>query len=176
MLINYKNIPLSDFSFNELYCQNGTNPCYNNNSGIKYTTYSGLNYNACGTTVSESDNTCATTSCLLNNSNIGNIPMCDINVKLNDYMNHRVFSEISQKTGSTLNLCSHIETIKKCNSYIICYISNVGNVYTLNYQFIGILPEQNNLTIQVDIMNEKLNNTKNRLVLLPFYRYLINNL
>ena len=172
---NYQSIPLSNFSFNKLYCQDGTTPCYNNNSGITYTTYNGINYNACGSTVSDSDNTCATTSCLINNSNIANIPRCNINIKLNDYMNHHVFSEISQKTGSTLNICSHIQTIKKCNSYIICYISNVGNVYTLNYQFIGILPQQNNLTVQVDIMNEKLNNTQNSLVSLPFYRYVINN-
>jgi hypothetical protein len=45
------------------------------------------------------------------------------------------------------------------NSAILCYVTNLGNVQTLNYQFFGSLPEQSTLTVQYDVMNNILNNT-----------------
>ena len=171
---NYPQIPLNNFSYKENYCENGTKPCYDKSNGIALTTYSGIKYNACGIPTSSTDNTCVEEpSCMIADNPINGIPICNINYKLNDYMNSNAFGELSQKTGSTLNICENISAIKKCNSFIICYINNIGNVYTLNYQFFGSLPEESKLTVQSDIMNTLLNNKNHKIGLLPFYRDII---
>lgn len=111
---------------------------------------------------------------MITDNPINGIPKCKIgDYKLNDYMNSNAFGALSQKTGSTLNICENITAIKKCNSFIICYINNIGNVYTLNYQFFGSLPEESKLTVQSDIMNNLLNSKNHKIGLLPFYRTII---
>jgi hypothetical protein len=85
-------------------------------------------------------------------------------------MNGNIFGALSQKTGGNLNICETSKIIKKCNSFIICYVNNIGNVYTLNYQFFGSLGEESSLTLQVDIMNQFLNNK-----LLKVYRDVLIN-
>ncbi len=173
---NYPEIPYNEMLYQEQYCTGNSKPCYDKSNGIALTSYSGMKYNACGTPTSSIDNTCVgTPSCMITDQNINGIPKCNKTYILNDYMNSNAFGEISKKTGSTLNICEAIKHIKKCNSFIICYVNNLGNVYTLNYQFFGSLPEESNLTLQVDIMNELLNNTNNKIALLPFYRNIIKN-
>ena len=173
---NYLQIPQSEFSYEENYCIEGSKPCYDKENGIALTTYNGIQYNACGTPISETDNTCnGPPKCLITSNDVNGIPKCNRNIKINDYMNNIPFSQISQKIGSTLNICDTINYVKKCNSFIICYITNIGNVSTLNYQFFGSLPEESSLTIQSDVMNELLNNTNNKIGLLPYYRNTIQN-
>lgn len=174
---NYSQIPLNQLYYEEKYCTGNTKPCYDKSNGIALTTYDGLKYNACGTPTSSTDNTCVETpSCMISNDIINGIPKCNKSYQFIDYMNNSTaFAAISQKTGGTLNICETIKIIKKCNSFIICYISNIGNVSTLNYQFFGSLPEESSLTVQTDIMNQLLNNGNTKIGLLPFYRNIIIN-
>ena len=173
---DYSEIPIREFLYEEKYCTEGSKPCIDKNNGIALTTYNGIQYNACGTPTSAIDNTCVgNPTCFITTNSVNGIPPCNKTVQLTDYMNNSAFREISQKTGSTLNICDTINYIKKCNSFIICYITNIGIVSTLNYQFFGSLPEESSLTLQIDIMNEFLNNKNNRIGLLPFYRNIIQN-
>lgn len=173
---DYTQIPESEFLYEENYCSGKSKPCTDKNNGISLTTYNGIKYNACGTPTSSSDNTCVgSPKCLITSNSVNGIPVCNKNVKLTDYMSNIPFGQISQKSGSTLNICDTINYIKKCNSFIICYVTNIGNVSTLNYQFFGSLQEESSLTLQNDVMNELLNNTKNKIALLPYYRYIIQN-
>jgi hypothetical protein len=173
---DYTQIPQSEFLYEENYCTGNTKPCTDKNNGISLTTYNGIQYNACGTPTSSTDNTCiGNPTCFITNKSVNGIPICNKNVQLTDYMNNIPFSQISQKTGSTLNICDTINYIKKCNSFIICYVTNIGNVSTLNYQFFGSLPEESSLTLQTDFMNELLNSKNNKIGVLPLYRNIIQN-
>ena len=173
---DYSQIPQSEFLYEENYCTGNTKPCTDKNNGIALTTYNGIQYNACGTPKSSIDNKCVgNPKCLITNKSVNGIPKCKKNEQITDYMSNIPFSEISQKSGSTLNICETINYIKKCNSFIICYVTDIGNVSTLNYQFFGSLPEESSLTLQVDSMNELLNNTNNKIGILPLYRNIIQN-
>jgi hypothetical protein len=168
---NYPNIPLDELTYEVKYCSGNSKPCYDKSNGISLTSYSGMNYNACGTPTSSTDNTCVgTPTCMIANESINGIPKCNRTYILNDYMNGNIFGALSQKTGGNLNICETSKIIKKCNSFIICYVNNIGNVYTLNYQFFGSLGEESSLTLQVDIMNQFLNNK-----LLKVYRDVLIN-
>jgi hypothetical protein len=70
-----------------------------------------------------------------------------------DYMNIAPSFLQSSYSGSNLNICNTFNY----NSYIICYITNIGNVQTLNYQFFGPLENESALTMQYDKMNNILN-------------------
>lgn len=173
---DYTQIPQSEFLYEENYCTGKSKPCTDKSNGISLTTYSGIQYNACGTPKSSTDNTCVgSPTCLITNKTVNGIPVCKKNVQLTDYMSNVPFGQISQKNGSTLNICDTINYIKKCNSFIICYITNIGNVLTLNYQFFGSLQEESSLTLQEDVMNNLLNKKANQIGILPLYRNIIQN-
>lgn len=72
---------------------------------------------------------------------------------IQDYMNIAPSFLQSSYTGSNLNICDRFNF----TSCIICYITNIGNVQTLNYQFFGSSSEESSLTVQYDMMNNILN-------------------
>lgn len=166
----YPELPESNIQKTEIYCPNGQTTCNVNNLGIG-STLSNQNFNACGnSTVSDEDNTCfGEPTCLFYTPPQGssmpkdsnNIPYntCNINVQVDDYMNFYLFNSVLKNNNSTLDTCAYLNQFRKnYNSFIICYVSDMGVVKTLNYQFFGAMPEESTLTVQKDMMNDILNN------------------
>ena len=158
-------IPDSDFRHEEKYCPTGTSPCMNNDNGIDLTTYGNIPFNACGNPISEEDNTCDTTTCVFYNPSPNGIPSCKKETKTYDYNNFSLYGELNSNKK-----CEQFNSLKGGLSFILCYITNVGNVETLNYQYFGA--NESSLTTQVDKMNYLLNNCSPN-TLLPYYRGLI---
>ena len=89
--------------------------------------------------------------------------MPNVNPTVNSYVNYGAVANLQNVLGSNLTICSILNNFAKnsvnhFNSAILCYVTNLGNVQTLNYQFFGTMPEQSTLTVQYDIMNNILNN------------------
>ena len=170
-------IPDSKFEYSQTICPTGTSPCMDIQDGITVTTYDNLNYNACGKKMSGTNNCEGTPNCVLYDTGIGSIPSCSINKKTYDYMNYSAFTNITQTTGNSLNICyDYLKYFPDlCNACLFCYITNLGTVLTLNYQYFGNLSDQNNLTVQNDIMNDYLNNSDLNIGLLSKYRNIISN-
>ena len=171
-------IPDSEFEYSENLCPSGSSPCVDIQDGISLTSYQNLDYNACGRTMSSTNNKCnGIPECILYGDILNNIPSCSVLKQTYDYMNYSAFTNISQTTGNSLNICyDYLKYFpESCNACIFCYVTNLGTVLTLNYEFFGTLPDQNNLTVQNDNMNEYLNNTDMNIGLLPDYRSIILN-
>jgi hypothetical protein len=173
----YPTIPLSNYVYEEEICPSGTTPCKDVTHGLGLTTYNG-NYNACGT--ADSNNICTgKPNCLFYknaNNSVDNIGPCSITTKVYDYMNYLPLSVQTLTVNNNLYLCDYFKYFNSanCNSCIICYVSNLSNAYTLNYEFFGTQPGQNNLTVQCDEMDQRLN-TPSTLGLLSTYRNAIKN-
>lgn len=174
-------IPDSELEMESNVCQTGS-PCMDTNNGLSTTIYNGNNYNACGTT--NPDNTCKTTNCVFYSPAPVGLTTCPSpTVNLYDYMNYMPVLGLTQKTGNTLNICDYLSMFSsdKCNSCILCYITNIGDVQTLNYQFFGSGINESSLTVQHDYMYSYLNGNNSPSTLtgtysmLPFYRNSINN-
>jgi hypothetical protein len=89
--------------------------------------------------------------------------MPNANPIVNSYIHYGATANLQNVLGSNLTICSILNNFSKnsvhhFNSAILCYVTNLGNVQTLNYQFFGSMPEQSTLTVQYDIMNNILNN------------------
>ena len=161
-----QNIMLADSEivYEESLCENNTEPCMDKSNGLATTTYNNIPINACGKRTSATDNTCAPTSCVFytpNNSTPQGLKTCNPPPKkIYDYMNFIPTSLKTNYTGNNLDICDYLQYFgqDKCNSCIICYVSNIGNVQTLNYQFFGSKPSESALTTQYDMMNQILNN------------------
>ena len=175
----YPIIPNSNFQYNQKICNDPTTPCYDSTNGIATTTYNGITYNACGTTTSSSGSTCVgTPSCIFNSVAVNGIPPCPaITPSVYDYMNIAPLTVQTQYNGNSLLLCDYLNYFsdQACNSCILCYITNIGNAYTLNYQFFGALSDESSLTVQSDMMDQILNNSSSTFGLLPYYRNAIQN-
>jgi hypothetical protein len=176
-------IPNSKLEIDNTICQTGS-PCMDRNNGLSTTMYDGQNYNACGTTNSSSDNTCKTTSCVFYSPAPSGLSTCPSpTVNLYDYMNYMPVFGLTQKNGNTLNICEYLKMFSSdsCNSCILCYITNIGDVQTLNYQYFGTGINESTLTVQHDYMYSYLNGTNtsdvstNTYSILPSYRNAINN-
>ena len=171
----YPTVPDSKFVYQESICED-LDPCIDKTHGLSITTYNNLSYNACGKKTSPSNNTClGKPTCVFYSPAPDGMETCGFSSSLYDYMSIAPLSVGTQYTGNSLLLCNYIDYFKKdkCNACIICYVTNIGTVYTLNYEFFGALPSQSNLTVQKDVMNQILNNKSTGL--LPYYRNAINN-
>ena len=166
----YPELPSSSIKKTNIYCPPGKKTCKVNNLGIG-NTLSNQDFNACGNdTVSDEDNSCVgdpvclyytppSGSSMPTNSKNTAYTKCNINVQVDDYMNFYLFNSVLKNNDTGLNICSYLNQFKKhYNSFIICYVSDLGEVKTLNYQFFGAMPEDSTLTVQKDMMNDILNN------------------
>jgi hypothetical protein len=83
---------------------------------------------------------------------------------VNDYMNFMPIKglvNMSTSNNNTLKLCDYLSNFSqdKCNVCIIGYVDKLGIFRTLNYEFFGVSPDKSNLTLQTDMMNNKLNSS-----------------
>lgn len=188
-------IPLPNISNNSIdiinsVCPNNNFPCIFKDSGLaKDTTFKilGLDkkgtsnsnkYNACAIDI-RADNTCKLTpTCVfyskpITKNNI-TIPVCNNNAQYTNHLNYMTTYPLINSSYQSLQICDYLKYFNDdyCNSSIICYISNLGDVKTLNYDYFNIL--QNNLTLQHDIFNDYLNNSSNGL-LYNYRKKLISN-
>jgi len=151
----YPEIPDSSFSYRENICQSDDKPC--KVPGIAtYKTREGKEYNACGRVISATDNTCNPATCYF----YGSTNLCSpVSYQVYDYMNFAPLTVQSNYLNNNLTLCNNLKYFGQYNTWILCYITNICNAYTLNYQFFGSLSDESSLTVQADIMNQMLNDT-----------------
>jgi hypothetical protein len=164
-------------------CPTGTDPCKITYQGIADDSINGLPYNSCATSVN-GDGTCGTDpSCVFYNGtgavtyNSKTIQKCSENYDINGtlgYISTYGLSRLKDSSKSVCNIGRMFGSDSNYNSTILCYITNVGNVATLNYQFFGTLPSESSLTVQYDVMN-KILNTDNRRFSLQSVRKEINS-
>lgn len=197
---NYKSstslpeIPDSEFYLEEKICQiSGETPCKFNEYGLSSTVYgtdlNGNSYNACGEIMADSKivNKCNPnkTSCVfsspspsqISNGTIPIVTCPEIVKNISDYMNFTPLNILTKVVGKSMYICDYLQYLDTCNSCILCYVTNIGNAYTLNYQFFGTLPGENSLTVQADMMDQMLNNSNangNTISLLSYYRNILN--
>lgn len=173
----YPTIPNSEFVYEETPCVD-SEPCMDKNHGLSITTYNNMPYNACGKRKSTSDNTCTNKpSCVFYSPAPNGMQTCSFKSAIYDYMNFAPLSIQTQYTGNSLLLCNFLDYFRndKCNACIICYVTDIGNVYTLNYEFFGTGSGKSNLTVQSDMMDQILNDPSSTVGLLQFYRNAIKN-
>jgi len=70
-----------------------------------------------------------------------------------------------------VNFCDYMNNFYKYNSCIICYVSNLYDVKTLNYEFFGSNKTESYLTLQKDKTHSYLNSKDG---LLSYYRNILN--
>jgi hypothetical protein len=95
---------------------------------------------------------------------------CKQKINIYDYMNYYTIKALSYINSNNIKVCDYLNYFgsNACNSIILCYITDVGDVLTLNYEYFG--KNKGNLTVQHDIMNNLLNKS-----ILPNYRKLLIN-
>ena len=92
---------------------------------------------------------------------------------INNYMNFMPIKglvNMSKSNNNTLNLCDYLSRFNQLNACIIGYVDQLGIFRTLNYQYFGVTPDKNDLILQTDIMNNKLNSSTNPIGIINFYR------
>jgi hypothetical protein len=151
-------------------CPTNSIPCINSINGLNTDSV-----NACGTIDKGTNNTCNNNvTCYINPPSNSNLPICQ--PQINKYLNFNALGiSMNSDDETNLNLCDYLSNFSSsyCNAVILCYISNIGNVQTLNYQFFGTMPNESSLNTQYDMMNNILNNNSN--TNLQKYRNLINS-
>jgi len=185
-IVPLPNVADNSINIHNSVCSNNHIPCIFNNSGLaKDTTFKieGLEkkdyeYNACAID-KNSDNTCKSTpNCVFYSKpitiNNTTIPVCNNQAQYLNHLNFITTYPLIDKNYESLQICDYLKYFNDdyCNSSIICYISNLGDVKTLNYDYFNAL--QNNLTLQYDIFNDYLNNSINGL-LYNYRKKIINN-
>jgi hypothetical protein len=143
--------------------------------------------NACSKYAPNSDNSCkhsSTTStpfqdlnCVFNSNAIINpknsaqsisaCPSLIDSTKFYDKLNFMYeYGLQSIDSGTSSSICDFKKYLDRsyCNGFILSYITNIGDVKTLNYQFFGANSPENNLTVQYDKWYEYLNNSPNGLL------------
>jgi len=177
-------IPDSEYIFEEnSTCPSDAVPCKYTGGGIATVLYNDTDNNAC----------CNPTSSALNCympsiANSALRPKCPptSNPTVYNFINYAATANLQSvdDSHSNLNICSILNNFNNppynYNSAILCYVTNLGNVQTLNYQFFGSLQEQSTLTIQYDFMNSVLNSPITNITTgtthnLPYYRNIIKN-
>lgn len=144
----------TNYEYSSLSCPfGGTYSCKINDKGIKSS--DGKN-NACCSIVYPNDPTCYYD---LPSSYSGTLPKCGYT--LNQYINYKPNLYSMTSTNSTLNMCNILSNFSssQCNSALLCYVKNIGDVQTLNYQFFGTMPNESSLVTQYDKMYNILNNS-----------------
>jgi len=162
------NVEKSTYIHTVDYCSGGTR-CNINDIGLDATAWDG-GPNACGTPTSDTDLTCKEDpTCVISNTP-GSYAKCQPLEKVFDYMNFMPMKGLLASKGSMLDDCSYLEYFSDCNACIMCYVSDLRDVQTLNYQFFGPNTDENSLTLQYDIIDKKLNDPNNNLGILNTYR------
>jgi hypothetical protein len=168
-------IPDSNFVYEENFCENPEKyqPCIDTVHGVKNVGYNNSPYNACGTRgengyCQDGKNKGAPYSGVCIIANIDGYARCKKITQVYDYMNFMPSLEVSKMKDKNMAVCNYLNHFaeNKCNSCILLYVENIGNVQTLNYEFNGV--EQNSLTVQNDVMNTIINK-----IFLDEYRELI---
>lgn len=158
-LLDQPIMPNSTLSYNSYYCKDSS-PCKVTNLGLGQA-FDNLPFNACGTQTSGTDNTCRDKpQCLWYTPAPSGYTTCSFTEDAYDYLNFAGINAMNNQDGNNnLEVCDQIKYFGKngFNSSILCYVSNLGHVQTLNYEFFGALHDQSNLTMQEDIMGEILN-------------------
>jgi hypothetical protein len=161
-------VPASEYVYEETsICPTGKELIMNNLRGLSYTGYNSQG-NACGTKITDSTDYDPASICFLNppiNSDVTKYPRCtsNKNFTLSKYINYNSSQYLMGTVNSSLNICDYLNYFKidTCNSCILCYVTNIGNVETLSYEFFNIESDNNKLITQYDIMNNVLNNDNN---------------
>lgn len=159
-ITSYPDVPNTEYTYEEnSICPDNLNPCINTGSGTGVISYNGSLINACCNT----DNTVNCNITPVTDSPLSACQMPNSSSIVNNYINYSATANLQNVLGSNLTICSILNNFSKnsfyhFNSAILCYVTNLGNVQTLNYQFFGSMPEQSTLTVQYDIMNNILNN------------------
>ena len=173
-IIPLPNIIDNSINIHNSICSNNNVPCIFNNSGLAKDTQfkiQGLEkneYNACAIDKNK-DNTCKSNpTCVFYSKPIKinniTIPVCNNQSVYTNHLNYITTYPLIDSSYQTLEICNYLKYFNDdyCNSSIICYISNLGDVKTLNYDYFSVL--QNSLTLQYDIFNDYLNNSTNGLL------------
>jgi hypothetical protein len=168
----FPSIPTSEYVYEEDWCsESGGQPCKFQMDGISQSTYTDINFNACGTP--DKNNVCqGDPKCVIFSPAPPGYNSCKHHVDIYDYMNHYAIKALSYIGGNNIQVCDYLNYFgpQKCNACIMCYVTNVGEVLTLNYEYLGKLPGQSSLTVQRDIMYKILNDK-----ILPQYRSILEN-
>ena len=158
------------------YCSGNSKRCNVNNIGLGSTVWDN-GPNACGTPNSGTDLTCNGPPTCVISETPGNYTQCRPVEKVFDYMNFMPMNGLLASKGNILDDCVYLEyfSSNKCNACIICYVSDLRDVQTLNYEFFGPDSNENNLTLQYDIIDARLNDPNKELGVLNTYRNALNN-
>ena len=166
-------IPDSEFIYEENFCENPDKyqPCIDKAHGLVKIGYNNSPYNACGTRGEGGlcqDGPNNSGICTI--ANVDGFARCKKITQVYDYMNFMPSLEISKMINNNMAICNYLNYFSenKCNSCILAYVENIGNVQTLNYEFNNINKDQNSLTVQNDIINTIINK-----IFLNNYRNLI---
>jgi hypothetical protein len=156
----------SSFSFDNNFCplKDGMTqytPCMYSQEGLGETrTYNGIVVNACGSPVNGNNCTAQNVYCGIggvagNKGSGGSGLACtEIINPVYQNINFLPFKILSQiNSNNNLDVCNYLSNFdySKFNQCILCYVSNVGSVYTLNYTYMDTL------IMQKDMMNYNLN-------------------
>ena len=154
-------------------CPDSSSPCMDTSIGLSTSTYNGYSYNSCGTPTSTTDLTCkGDPSCVLYSPAPDGLTQCTNQPKnLYDYMNFMPVSALTKRSGNNFDICNYLNgfgPVSKYNGCILCYITNIGDVKTLNYQYFGALSGESSLITQYDkaynyVNNKLLNVLRNRI-------------
>jgi hypothetical protein len=185
-IIPLPNVLDNSINIHNSICSNNNVPCIFKNSGLAEDTIFNIpgleknkiislsadsnsdKYNACAINKNK-DNICKSTpTCVFYSKpikiNNTTIPVCNNKSQYINHLNYMTTYPLIDRTIESLQICNYLKYFNDdyCNSSIICYISNLGNVKTLNYDYFN--PLQNNLTLQNDIFYDYLNNSTNGLL------------
>jgi len=158
------------------YCKGESKRCNVNDIGLGDTVWDN-GPNACGTPTSDTDLKCNGPPTCVISETPGNYTKCNPVEKVFDYMNFMPMKGLLSSKRSITDDCAYLEYFSnsKCNACILCYVSDLRDVKTLNYEFFGVNNNENSLILQYDMMDTKLNEPNKDLGILNSYRNTINN-
>ena len=167
-----------------------TYPCIYTGRGLTGTiTSPGGEINACSTIGVNSDKSCKLSStpnpsadikCVFYSSSKtlsdGTTVLTSCPAPTGNYYNNLNFMSniaLTSMSGSVLQICDYLTYFQAsaCNAVILAYVSNLGDVKTLNYQMFGSMPNQSSLTTQYDVWYDYLNNSSSTVPLGLLYNY-----
>lgn len=132
-------MPSSTLSSNTYYCTNST-PCKVNNMGLGQA-FDNMDINACGIPTSGLNNICKDTpQCIWYSPAPSGYKTCEFTKTAFDYSNFAGINAMYNLNNNNLSICDQIKFFGKngFNSAILCYVSNLGEVQTLNYEFLEL--------------------------------------
>ncbi len=150
-------------------CPTGKKQCKINKTGIDATsyTYNNLNINGCCDINSVDTNSLYTGDvtnsdkyCYYNLTDPNSdLPRCPKYNEIFVYNNHTIPSYLMNTENKSLKVCKYLDffTNNSGMNAILCYVTDLTNIQTLNYQYFGLSKGESSLTLQYDITQNKLN-------------------